>query len=60
MIGPTTKDYARDDNSRALINKNKQAFNQYKTLKARNQKIDNLEAELTEIKAILKQLLNRK
>lgn len=55
-----TKDFKRDMTSKALINKNETAFDQYKKLKQKDQRLANVERELKEIKELLKGLTNVK
>ena len=60
MSNQPEKDFTRDKHTKALINKNRQAYVQYKNLKARNERINRLEEEMTEIKSMLRELLDRK
>lgn len=52
------KHFARDKTSRAIINTNKNSFEQYKKMKAQNEKLNNLENEVSGIKQDLKEIKN--
>lgn len=60
------RDFQRDRNTNALINTNKEAYLQYKRLKKRESRIDRIEEsvdslsqEISEVKSLLKQILDK-
>jgi cell shape-determining protein MreC len=66
MIQTENKDYLKDPRSGALINKNKEAYEQYKLTKKNLQsaqqtrsEINSLKNEVQELKEIVKVLLDR-
>jgi hypothetical protein len=67
LIKTEDTDFLRDDCSKALINTNVNAFKQYKLARANrklssenDQKIKELEAEVTELKTLVRELLKEK
>lgn len=52
-------DFKRDERSRALINKNKEAYEQYKRVKRKDAEINELKREVSDIKSMLLELLNK-
>lgn len=63
IVQTEEKDYARDLNSKALINNNISAFQEHRAktnrLKALEEKTEKLASDIDEIKSMLKQLLDR-
>lgn len=66
IIQTENEDFLRDINSRALINSNVKALQEYKEKRRRQKKLDVLEEDVDqlkkdtqEIKSLLKELLNR-
>jgi len=54
-----TKDFERDKKTNALINTDVKAYNKYKESKLQSHRINNIEKEMSEMKAILGQILDR-
>lgn len=61
------RNFSRDTRSKALINTNKEAYDQYKRMKRREcrlneieEKVNTLSNDISEIKSLLKQTLDRK
>lgn len=50
------KNFARDKNSRAIINTNRKAHEQYKRMKAQNNKVKQIEDNIAELKKDMSEL----
>ena len=50
------KHFAREKLSRAIINTNKESFEQYKRMKAQNEKVNRIEQDVADIKSDLNEL----
>jgi hypothetical protein len=66
IVQTEEKDYARDLSSKALINTNVRALEEYKMRKEQSKKLSSFECEIqslkddmSEIKSLLTQLINR-
>ena len=66
IVKTADENFARDLSSKALINTNRNALDDYKLKRKQTQRLDNLESEVNEIKhtlvnieSLLTELLNR-